>query len=79
MIQAASAMIDIYSDETLPYDVNFRQGGYLNTLQASLNNIKTAVKSIDRRKDGGRELRRRGEEVYENLRDFIQYRKDLGL
>ncbi|KAF9486484.1 ARM repeat-containing protein [Pholiota conissans] len=79
MVQAASALIDIYSDEALPYDVNFRQGDYLSQLAASLNSIKTAVKAIDRRKEGGKELRRRGEEVYENLRDFIQYRKDLGL
>jgi len=79
MIQAASALIDIYSDETLPYDVNFRQGDYLNILAANVNSIKTAVKAIDRRKEGGKELRRRGEEVYENLGDFVQYRKDLGL
>ncbi|KJA28497.1 hypothetical protein HYPSUDRAFT_129419 [Hypholoma sublateritium FD-334 SS-4] len=79
MIQAVSALIDIYSDETLPYDVNFRQAGYLNILAQSVNSIKTAVKAIDRRKEGGKELRRRGEEVYENLGDFVQYRKDLRL
>lgn len=79
MVQAASALIDIYSDETLPYDVNFRQGDYLSKLAASVNSVKAAVKAIDRRKEGGKELRRRGEEVYENLRDFVQYRKDLGL
>lgn len=79
MIQAASALIDIYSDETLPYDVNFRQAGYLNVLAQSVNSIKTAVKAVDRRKEGGKELRRRGEEVYENLGDFVQYRKDLRL
>ncbi|KAF8204010.1 armadillo-type protein [Pholiota molesta] len=79
MVQAASALIDIYSDETFPYDVNFRQGDYLSKLAASVSSLKTAVKAIDRRKEGGKELRRRGEEVYENLRDFVQYRKDLGL
>jgi hypothetical protein len=79
MVQAASALIDIYSDETFPYDVNFRQGDYLSKLAASVSSLKTAVKAIDRRKEGGKELRRRGEEVCENLRDFVQYRKDLGL
>ncbi|KAF9567834.1 ARM repeat-containing protein [Agrocybe pediades] len=79
VIQAASALIDIYSDETLPYDVNFRQGGYAEKLRASVDSIKAMVKAIDRRKEGGKELRRRGDEVRENLVDFIQYRKDLGL
>ncbi|KAF8167406.1 armadillo-type protein [Crassisporium funariophilum] len=79
MIQAASALIDIYSDETMPYDTNFRQGKYLEHLVSSVEGIKKAVKAIDRRKEGGKELRRRGEEVRENMVDFIQYRKDLGL
>lgn len=78
MIQAASALIDIYSDETLPYDQNFRQGGYLDKLAGSVTGIQKAVKAIDRRKEGGRELRRRGEEVKENLVAFLEYRRDLG-
>jgi hypothetical protein len=77
MIQAASALIDIYSDESLPYDINFREGNYLEKLAACLQPIKNAVKNIDRRKEGGKELRRRGDEVWENLGDFIQYRRDL--
>jgi hypothetical protein len=79
LIQAASALIDIYSDESSPYDVNFRQGKYLDRLVGSVDGIKKAVKAIDRRKEGGRELRRRGDEVKENLVDFIQYRRDLRL
>ena len=79
MIQAASALIDIYSDETLPYDVNFREGKYLEKLSASVDSLKAAVKSVDRRKEGGNDLRRRGDEVRSTLVDFIQYRKDLRL
>lgn len=79
LIQATSALIDIYSDESLPYDINFRQGKYLDRLVVSVDGIKKAVKAIDRRKEGGKELRRRGDEVRENLVDFIQYRKDLRL
>ncbi|CAA7264820.1 unnamed protein product [Cyclocybe aegerita] len=79
MIQAASALIDIYSDETLPYDVNFRQGNYLDRLVASVESIRKAIRAIDRRRDGGKELRRRGDEVRDNLVDFIQYRRDLRL
>ena len=79
MIQAASALIDIYSDETLPYDVNFRQGNYLKILTSSLDGVKKAVKAIDRRKEGGKDLRRRAELVKENLGDFIEYRKSLKL
>ena len=79
LIQATSALIDIYSDECSPYDINFRQGKYLDRLVGSLDGVKKAVKAIDRRKEGGRELRRRGDEVKENLVDFIQYRRDLRL
>ncbi|KAJ7597426.1 armadillo-type protein [Mycena floridula] len=79
LLQAVSALIDTYSDETLPNDINFRNGGYLEKLAASVEGVKRAVKTIDRRKPGGRELRRRGDEIWENLRAFIQYRKDLRL
>lgn len=79
VIQAASALIDIYSDEDTPYDVNFRQGGYLEQLSSSIDGVKKAVKSIDRKKEGGRELRRRGEEVKENLVAFVGYRRSLRL
>lgn len=65
IFQATSALIDIYSDENLPYDVNFRQGNYLDSLVGSLGNVKKAVKSVNRKKEGGRALRARGEEVLE--------------
>ena len=44
-----------------------------------MDGVKKAVKAFDRRKEGGRELRKRGDEVKENLVDFIQYRRDLRL
>ncbi|KAI0368910.1 ARM repeat-containing protein [Pilatotrama ljubarskyi] len=77
LLQAVSALIDIYSDETLPYDVNFRQGRYLDTLVQSVEGVRKVVRSIDRKKE--RELRLRGEEVRDNLVAFIQYRRDLRL
>ncbi|KAF8079006.1 armadillo-type protein [Lyophyllum atratum] len=79
LIQALSALIDIYSDEAMPYDINFRQGGYLARLESSVDDVKKAVKGIDRRKEGGKDLRRRAEEVRDNLEAFVQYRKDLRL
>ncbi|KAF9074932.1 ARM repeat-containing protein [Rhodocollybia butyracea] len=79
IIQAASALIDIYSDETVPYDINFRQGDMLAVLVSSVENIRKAVKGIDRKKPGGKDLRRRGDEVRDNLIAFIQYRRDLGI
>ncbi|KAK7058514.1 hypothetical protein VNI00_002148 [Paramarasmius palmivorus] len=79
LIQAASALIDIYSDETLPYDVNFRSGNMLQKLVASVEGVKKAVRGIDRRQEGSRDLKRRGEEVKENLVAFIQYRRELRL
>lgn len=78
LIQSVSAIIDIYSDENMPYDINFREGGYLERLRSSVDGVKKAVKAIDRRTEGGRALRLRGEEVRDNLAAFIQYRKQLG-
>jgi len=79
MLQAVSALIDIFSDEAYPYDVNFRQGRYLERLVDSVEGIKKAVRSVDRRREGGKELSRRGDEVRENLVDFVRYRKNLKL
>ncbi|KAL1740466.1 hypothetical protein HDZ31DRAFT_47461, partial [Schizophyllum fasciatum] len=76
-LQAASALVDIYSDENMPYDVNFRQGGYLPRLVDSVEGMRKLVKSIDRKKE--RDLRRHGEEVRDNLVAFIEYRRELGL
>ncbi|KAJ3569733.1 hypothetical protein NP233_g4854 [Leucocoprinus birnbaumii] len=73
LIQAVSALIDIYSDENMPYDVNFRQGQYLHRLVSSVEGVRKAVKNVDRRKEGGRELRLRADEVRENLVAFIKY------
>ena len=77
LIQAVSALIDIFSDENMPYDINFREGRYLERLQSSVDGVKKAVKAINRWEDGGRDLRRRGEEVRDNLMAFIEYRKRL--
>ncbi|KAH9897678.1 armadillo-type protein [Cubamyces lactineus] len=77
LLQAVSALIDIYSDENMPYDVNFRQGRYLEQLVQSVEGVRKAVRGIDRKKE--RELRVRGEEVRDNLVAFIQYRRGLRL
>ena len=39
--------------------------------------VRKAVRGIDRKKEGGRELRRRGEEVRDNLVEFVKYRRAL--
>jgi len=77
LLQGVSALIDIYSDETLPYDINFRQGRYLDALVSSVEGVRRAVRGIDRKKE--RELRVRGEEIRDNLVAFIQYRRGLGV
>ena len=76
-MQAVNALIDIYSDETLPYGVNFRQGRYLDALVQSVEGIRRAVRGIDRKKE--RELRLHGEETRDNLVAFVQYRRGLKL
>lgn len=80
LIQATSSLIDIFSDESSPWDVNFRQGQWENQLAHSVDGVRKAVKSIDKRRgEDGRELRRRGEEVLENLVAFVKYRRRLKL
>lgn len=81
VIQAASSIIDMFSDEDSPWDVNFRQGKWENVLAQSVDGVRRVVKSIDKRQGGedGRELRRRGEEVLENLVGFVKYRRKLKL
>ncbi|THV01428.1 ARM repeat-containing protein [Dendrothele bispora CBS 962.96] len=79
MIQATSALIDIYSDESIPYDINFRQEGFLQALVSSVDGVRKAVKGINRHREGGKDLRLRGDEVRQNLVAFIQYRRGLRL
>ena len=76
-IQALASIIDIYSDEERPYDINFRTGNYLQRLTDAVEGIRRAVKGIVRKKE--RELRRRGEEARDNLVAFIKYRRSLKL
>lgn len=45
----------------------------------SLEGVRKAIKSIDRRREGGKELKRMGDELRENLVDFITYRRNLKL
>lgn len=76
-LQAASALIDIFSDETRPYDANFRACGALDALAGAVEPVRRLVRGIDRRRE--RALRRRGEEVRDNLVDFVAYRRGLRL
>lgn len=75
LIQAVSALIDIYSDERLPYDVNFREGRFEERLAQGVEGIRKAVRAINRKTET--DLRLRGEEVRDNLTAFIKYRKEL--
>ncbi|KAJ2917874.1 hypothetical protein MD484_g2591, partial [Candolleomyces efflorescens] len=77
MLQAVSALIDIYSDEGTPYDINFRQGDFVSALKASVEGVRKAIRGIDKKKEGGADLRKRGDLVRENLVDFIKYRRSL--
>ncbi len=79
LIQVVSSLIDIYSDENVPYDINFRQGQYLDRLVSSVEGVRKAIRAVDRRSEEGRGLKMRGDEVRENLVGFIKYRRRLGL
>lgn len=78
-VQALSALIDIYADERVPYDANFRAGAFVDRLAGAVDGVKKAVRAVDRRKDGGRELKLRAEETRDNLVAFIRYRRGLKL
>lgn len=75
LLQAVSALIDIYSDEALPYDINFREGRFEERLAQSVEGVRKTVRAIDRRREP--DLRLRGEEVRDNLTAFIRYRRGL--
>jgi hypothetical protein len=79
MLQAAESLIDIFADERAPTEANFRAGNVLAALEGAVEGVRRAVKGIDRKKQGGRELRRHGEEVRDNLVAFVQYRRSLKL
>lgn len=55
--------------------MNFRQGHYLEALAAAVEGVRKAVRGINKKKE--LELRRRGEEVRENLTAFVEYRRTL--
>lgn len=78
-MQAVSALIDIYSDESTPYDINFTSGNWIAKLEQILPSTRQLLRGIDRRKRGGMDLRRRGDEIVINLAAFIKYRKNLKL
>ncbi|KAF9786699.1 ARM repeat-containing protein [Thelephora terrestris] len=78
-LQVTSALIDIYSDETVPYDINFRENDILGKLIDAVEPIRKLVRGINKKKPGGIELKRRGEETRDNLVDFIKYRRGLRL
>lgn len=78
-LQAVSAIIDIYSDENMPYDINFRNDGWVSRLEQILPATRKLIRGIDRRKPGGMALRSRGDGIVVNLAAFIKYRKGLGI
>ena len=77
MLQAAESLIDIFADERALTEANFRACNVLEALAGSMEGVRRAVKGIDRKKEGGRELRRHGEEVRDNLVAFVRYRRSL--
>jgi hypothetical protein len=76
-LHALSLLIDIYADETNTYDTNFRSLNGTEVLASSITTLRKLVRSIDRRKEGGGELRRWAEEVEGNIRGFVTYRRKL--
>jgi hypothetical protein len=76
-LHALSLLIDIYADEANTYDINFRKLKGTDVLASSVASLRKLVRGIDRRKEGGPELRRWAEEVEANVRGFVTYRRKL--
>ncbi|KAG9121941.1 hypothetical protein FRC07_001876 [Ceratobasidium sp. 392] len=76
-LHALSLLIDIYADEANSYDVNFRNARGTDILASSIAALRKLVRGIDRRKEGGMELRRWADEVEGNVRGFVTYRRKL--
>jgi hypothetical protein len=51
----------------------------LQALESKMDVVKKTVRGIDKRKEGGKELKEFGEELAVNLGAFIKYRKGLKL
>lgn len=75
MTQVVDSLIDVYSDETRSYDGNFRNGGFLEALEAIVPAYRKLVKGIDKRKMP--ELREQADDVAVNIAEFVKYRKSL--
>ncbi|QRW09096.1 ARM repeat-containing protein [Ceratobasidium sp. AG-Ba] len=76
-LHALSLLIDIYADEANAYDVNFRNAHGTDILAGSVSTLRKLVRGIDKRKEGGMELRRWADEVEGNVRGFVTYRRKL--
>ncbi|KIO27936.1 hypothetical protein M407DRAFT_22843, partial [Tulasnella calospora MUT 4182] len=76
-LHSASSIIDIYADEDQPYDVNFRELAWTDALAGAKDRVKRAGRAIDKKKEGGRELKDFADEVYANVKGFVQYRRRL--
>jgi hypothetical protein len=76
-LHALSLLIDIYADEARAYDANFRAARGTEVLASSVATVRKLVRGIDRRKEGGAELRRWADEVEGNVRGFVTYRRKL--
>ncbi|KAG8987082.1 hypothetical protein FRB90_003615, partial [Tulasnella sp. 427] len=76
-LHAASSIIDVYADEDQPYDVNFREAGWTETFAGAKDRVKRAGRAIDKKREGGRELKEFADEVFANVKGFVQYRRKL--
>lgn len=74
VIEILDIFYEIFCDGEFDYDLPvFVDGDYLNKLQELKPAIKTSIKLIDKNKN--KILKERGDEVFNNLSRFIEYKK----
>jgi hypothetical protein len=74
IVEILDQMFEIYDDCAYDYDAPvFVQLGYLDQLKALRPEVRANLKMIDKNVD--RELKIKGEEVYNNLGRFIEYKE----
>lgn len=73
VIESLDLFYDIFGDAEYPYDLPvFVQGDYLSKLRALEPQVKDMYKKIDKNKF--KELKSRGEETWNNMNRFIEYK-----
>lgn len=75
LVAALNAVMDVYADETRPYDHNYSEAKFSGALRTAFGRVRQATRGIDKRTHAS--LRATADEAVSNLLAFVQYREQL--